>query len=61
MLKWDTPHEDKGKHDKFDHLWVGPYIIVAHRGNNAFILQYQDGSHYEGGLVNGILLKHYLE
>ena len=40
VLKWDAPHEDKGKHGKFDHLWVGPYIIAAHRGNNAFILQY---------------------
>ena len=60
VLKWDAPHEDKGKHGKFDHLWVGPYIIVAHRDNNAFILQYQDGSQYEGGLVNGIFMKHYL-
>ena len=24
VLKWDAPHEDKGKHGKFDHLWVGP-------------------------------------
>ena len=61
VLKWDAPHEDKGKHGKFDHLWVGSYIIAVHRGNNAFILQYQDGSQYEGGLVNGLFLKHYLE
>ena len=38
VLKWDAPHEDKGNHGKFDNLWVGPYIIAAHRGNNAFIL-----------------------
>ena len=38
VLKWDAPYEDKGKCGKFDHLWVGPYIIVAHRGNNDFIL-----------------------
>ena len=44
VLKWDAPHENIGKHGKFDHLWVCPYIIIAHRGNNAFILQYQDGS-----------------
>ena len=43
VLKWDVPHEDKGKHEKFNHLWVGPYLIAAHRGDNAFILQYQDG------------------
>ena len=61
VLKWDAPHEDKGKHKKFDHLWVGPYLIVALRGDNDFILQYQDGSHYEGGPVNGRFLKHYFE
>ena len=32
VLKWDAPHEDKGKHGKFDHMWVGPYNVVAHRG-----------------------------
>ena len=61
VLKWDALHEDKGKHGNFDHLWVGPYLIAALRGNNAFILQYQDESHYEGGSVNGIFLKHDLE
>ena len=30
VLKWDAPHEEKGKHGKFDHLWVGPYLIAAH-------------------------------
>ena len=38
VLKWDAPHEEKGKHWKFDHLWVGPYIVVVHRGENALIL-----------------------
>ena len=53
VLKWDAPHEGKGKQSKFDHLWVGPYIIATLRGNNSCILQYQDGSQYEGGPVNG--------
>ena len=61
VLKWDAPHEYKGKHGKFDHMWVVPYLIAAHRGNNAFILQHQYGSQYEGGPVNGRFLKHYLE
>ena len=30
VLKWDDPKEDK--HGKFDHMWVGPYIIEAYRG-----------------------------
>ena len=25
VLKWDYPHDEKGKHTKFQHLWVGPY------------------------------------
>ena len=27
VLKWDSRREDRGKHDKFDSLWQGPYII----------------------------------
>ena len=61
VFKWDAPHEEKGKHGKFNHLWVGPYLIAAHRGDNAFILQYSNGSQYEGGTVNGRFLKRYLE
>ena len=25
VLKWDLPHDEKGKHTKFQHLWVGPF------------------------------------
>ena len=57
VLKWDAPREDK--YGKFDHMWVGPYIIEAYRGENAFILQHQDGSLLNGGPVNGRFLKHY--
>ena len=24
VLKWDSRREDKGKHGKFDNLWIGP-------------------------------------
>ena len=58
VLKWGAPREDK--HGKFDHMWVGAYIIVAYRGENAFNLQHQDGSQLKGGSVNGRFLKHYL-
>ena len=58
LLKWDAPREDK--HGKLDHMWVGPYIIAAYRGENSFILQHQDGSQLKGGPVNGRFLKHYL-
>ena len=36
VLKWDAPREDK--HCKFDHMWVGPYIIATYIGENTFIL-----------------------
>ena len=38
VLKWDAPHEDKGKHGKFDHLQAGPYLIAMVQGDNAFIM-----------------------
>ena len=58
VLKWDSPREDK--HGKFDCKWVGPYIIAAYKGDNAFILQHQDGSLLKGGTSNGRFLNHYL-
>ena len=36
VLKRDDPREYK--HGKFDHMWVGSYIIAAYRGANSFIL-----------------------
>jgi hypothetical protein len=32
VLKWDKPHEDKGKHSKFQQLWLGPFIIKENIG-----------------------------
>ena len=59
MLKWDSRREDKGKHGKFDKLWLGPYLIQSTTGNNAYFLQELDGAKLFGGLVNGRMLKHY--
>ena len=25
VLKWDHPHDEKGKHTKFKHLWIVPF------------------------------------
>jgi hypothetical protein len=25
VFKWDARNEDRGKHGKFDHLWLGPF------------------------------------
>ena len=58
VLKWDANKEDK--HGKFDHMWIVPYVIVGHQGENAFILEYSNGISLESNPVNGIFLKHYL-
>ena len=59
VLQWDAPHEEKGKHGKFDHLWKGPYKIASFRGKNANVLEEMEGGLISGGPVNGSLLKHY--
>ena len=28
VLKWDTVRQYKGKHGKFDSLWIGPFVIA---------------------------------
>ena len=28
ILKWDAVRQDKGKHGKFDYLWIGPFVIA---------------------------------
>jgi hypothetical protein len=60
VLKWDARNEDKGRHGKFDHLWMGPFRIVVYHGNNAYFLQELNGELTGGGPVNGRFLKHYL-
>ena len=25
VLKWDHPHDEKGKNTNFQHLWIGPF------------------------------------
>ena len=59
VLQWDAPHEEKGKHGKFYHLWKGPYKIVAFRGRDDYVLEEIEGRLVSGACVNGRLLKHY--
>ena len=28
VLKWDKAHEEKGKHTKFQKMWLGPFQIA---------------------------------
>jgi hypothetical protein len=60
VLRWDARNEDKGKHGKFDHLWLGPFKIMAYHGNNSYMIQESNGDIVGGGSMNGRFLKHYI-
>lgn len=60
VLRWDVIREDKGKHEKFDPLWFGPFKIVEAKGNNIFLLENLDGEVFELP-VKGQYLKHYFQ
>eukprot|EP00253_Pinus_taeda_P022398 PITA_22398 len=56
VLKWDKAHEAKGKHIKFQKMWLGPFQIYEKIGHSTFILQ--DLSGLRDSLpVNGLILK----
>jgi hypothetical protein len=38
VLKWDSGNEDKGKHGKFDNLWLGLFKIADYHGRNSYLL-----------------------
>jgi hypothetical protein len=59
VLKWDAPKQDKGKHSKFEALWIGPFKISEVFSNNTFKLQNMEDEEFFGGLVNGHFLKKY--
>ena len=39
VLKWDKANEAKGKHSKFQKLWIGPYEIADKIGDVTYRLQ----------------------
>ena len=57
VLKWDHPHDEKGKHTKFQQLWVGPFQNAAKLGPSTYKLQ--DQGWEENLPVNGLVLKPY--
>jgi hypothetical protein len=59
VLKWDAPRKDKGKHGKFEALWIGPFKISEVFQNNTYKLQNLEDSEVFGGPVNGHFLKKY--
>jgi hypothetical protein len=59
VLKWDAPKKDKGKHSKFEALWIGPFRIFEAFSNNTYKLQDLEGEAVFGSPVNGHFLKKY--
>jgi hypothetical protein len=59
VLKWDALKQDKGKHGKFEALWIGPFKIYEVFSNNTFKLQNMENEEVFGGPVNGHFLKKY--
>jgi hypothetical protein len=57
VLKWDAPKQDKGKHDKFEALWIGPFKISEVLSNNRYRLQGLEGEEVFNSPVNGHFLK----
>ena len=60
VLKWDARKEDSGKHEKFDHIWCGPFKITTSEGKNSFLLENIDGK-ILNALINGRYLKHFMQ
>ena len=60
VLKWDARREDSEKHGKFDHIWYGPFKVIASEGKNSFLLENLDGKILNAP-VNGHYLKHYMK
>ena len=58
VLKWDKAHEEKGKHMKFQNLWLGPFQIIEEIGPSTFLLQDLSGKK-DYFPVNGQILKKY--
>ena len=58
ILRWDARKEEKGKHGKFENLWIGPFLVIKILGNNTFVLQNMKGEEI-GGPFNGHFLNHF--
>ena len=39
VLKWDRENEPKGKHSKFENLWLGPFQVAKKIGEGTYQLQ----------------------
>ena len=58
VLMWNAEIEDKGKHGKFDPIWLGPYLIENASGEDSYIIKDLSDNILEL-LVHGQFLKRY--
>ena len=58
FLKQDKAREAKGKHSKFQKIWLGPYEIAEKIGDATYRLQYLQGD-LENLPINASILKRY--
>jgi len=60
VLFSDSTHAERGKHTKFQKLWIGPYTISSVIGQNSYLLSDQD-SRLLAYTTNGSHLKPYYD
>ena len=58
VLKWDNASEVKGKHSKFQKIWLGPYDIAEKIEDATYRLQSLQGD-LENIPVNASILERY--
>jgi hypothetical protein len=58
VLKWDRENKLKGKHSKFQNLWVEPFQVVEKLGAGTYQLKNLRGKH-NALPMNGQALKQY--
>jgi len=59
VLKWEKAHEDKGKHTKFQQMWLGPFQIAEIIGPSTFMLQDLTGKRESLPVIGKILKKYF--
>jgi hypothetical protein len=60
VLPWDSTHVDRGRHSKFQKLWLGPFKIAFVLNTNSYILKDLQNRLFSYS-TNRSHLKHYVE
>jgi hypothetical protein len=60
VLLWDSTHADRGRHSKFQKLWLCPFKIALVLGTNSYILKDLQEQLFSYS-TNGSHLNHYVE